>query len=290
MSHLGEWPRGVVPTGAKILTSAVDLGKYLAHWVVVARFDNADSHVTDYGRLEIPSDDIGVEQAILVSRRQFRDQVLAGWPVENSSGDTNVPGQVWIDAGYMTDVVYRFCHESGRRFHPSFGRGVEQQRQSWTGKVTRTGSVIKVRGEGYHVAQLKDPRVQIVEVDADHWKTWVYERLATPLDQAGRMTFFKARPEVHLALARHLTAESKTEEFVTGKGVVAKWERVRRQNHWFDALYNACAAGHACKVRLIGGDTNGRSGRVPGPTLESQSVASPPNWIDKKRWLRSRRI
>ena len=31
-----------------------------------------------------------------------------------------------------------------------------------------------------------------------------------------------------------------------------KWERLRRQNHWFDALYNACAAGHYCGVRLVG--------------------------------------
>ena len=44
---------------------------------------------------------------------------------------------------------------------------------------------------------------------------------------------------------------SKTEEFIAGKGVVAKWERVRRNNHWFDAIYNASAAGHACGVRLF---------------------------------------
>jgi hypothetical protein len=33
--------------------------------------------------------------------------------------------------------------------------------------------------------------------------------------------------------------------------VVVKWERIRRQNHWFDALYNACVAGHGCGVRLV---------------------------------------
>ena len=47
-------------------------------------------------------------------------------------------------------------------------------------------------------------------------------------------------------------AEAKIEEFVAGRGVVVKWERLRRQNHWFDALYNACAAGHLCGVRLVG--------------------------------------
>lgn len=48
-----------------------------------------------------------------------------------------------------------------------------------------------------------------------------------------------------------LTAEIKTEEFVAGKGVLTKWERIRRQNHWFDALHNACAAGYGCGVRLV---------------------------------------
>jgi hypothetical protein len=32
---------------------------------------------------------------------------------------------------------------------------------------------------------------------------------------------------------------------------VTRWERIRRQNHWFDALYNAAAAGHVCGVRLL---------------------------------------
>jgi hypothetical protein len=90
-----------------------------------------------------------------------------------------------------------------------------------------------------------------VEIDADHWKTWVHQRLVSPLDSAGATTLFEAKPQEHLALGKHLTAEVKTEEFVAGKGVVVKWERLRRQNHWFDALYNACAAGHYGGVRLV---------------------------------------
>lgn len=74
----------------------------------------------------------------------------------------------------------------------------------------------------------------------------VHERSATPLEKPGDMTFFAASPETHLAFAKHLTAERKTEKFIAGKGVVTKWERVRCNNHWFDALYNASAAGHAC--------------------------------------------
>ncbi|MEX1230059.1 MAG: hypothetical protein WEB58_07450 [Planctomycetaceae bacterium] len=65
------------------------------------------------------------------------------------------------------------------------------------------------------------------------------------------MTLFQTKPNEHLSLARHLTAEKKVEEFIAGKGVVTRWERVRKQNHWLDALYNACAAGSLAGVRLI---------------------------------------
>jgi len=54
------------------------------------------------------------------------------------------------------------------------------------------------------------------------------------------MTLYRAAPSEHLSLARHLTAEHKVEAYVAGKGVVVQWERLRRQNHWLDALYNAC--------------------------------------------------
>ena len=62
---------------------------------------------------------------------------------------------------------------------------------------------------------------------------------------------FHATPHEHLSLAKHLTAEVKTEEFVKDKGVVVKWEKRNKHNHWFDALYNACAAAHYCGVRLV---------------------------------------
>lgn len=45
--------------------------------------------------------------------------------------------------------------------------------------------------------------------------------------------------------------EFKTEEYVAGKGVVTKWERIRKNNHWLDALYNVCALGHYAGVRLL---------------------------------------
>jgi hypothetical protein len=211
--------------------------------------------VIDYGRLEVASEDLGVEQALMVTLREFKEVVMAGFPgAPGSPRDRQqvLPDQVWIDAGYTTQVVYAFCREAGMRFRPAVGRGASQQRSQWYNRPTQTGSVCKFIGEGYHANQLEAEQLLLLEIDADHWKTWVHQRLATPMGSPGAMTLFKtAQPQDHLSLAKHLTAEVKTEEFVAGKGTVVKWERLRRQNHRFDALYNACAAAHSCGVKLV---------------------------------------
>jgi hypothetical protein len=63
--------------------------------------------------------------------------------------------------------------------------------------------------------------------------------------------------------------------------------RIRRQNHWFDALYNACAAGHGCGVRLVQEQTTEaprqpeveRTSRVSKEWMEQFS-----DWGNWKRW------
>src|SRR4030095_6573909 len=151
----------------------------------------------------------------------------------------------------LSEVVYAFCREAGDGFKPAVGRGAAQQHRQWYNRPTQTGSICRYIGEGYHANWLPAEGLHLVETDADHWKSWVHQRLSTPLNSPGAMTLYKAAAHEHLALAKHLTAEVKSEEFVAGKGVITKWDRIRRQNHWFDALYNACVAGHGCGVRLV---------------------------------------
>jgi phage terminase large subunit GpA-like protein len=250
-ARMTDLPRGVIPQSAQQLTAAIDLGKYLAHWILMAWSPGACGHIVDYGRLEIASADLGVEKAILLALREFRDKVLEGWPVGVAGGQKMVPNHVWVDAGYMTPVVYAFCREAAERFLPVVGRGASQQHRQWYNRPTRTGSIVKHVGEGFHFNWQPAEQLHLGEVDADYWKTWVHQRLTTPLGSPGAMSLFQAASDDHLALAKHLTAEKKIEEFIAGKGVVTKWERLRRQNHWFDAIYNACAAGNWCGARLV---------------------------------------
>ena len=248
-SRTREIARGFVPEDALYLTAAIDLGKYLDHWIVVAWSQGAVGHVVDYGRLEVASSDLGVEQATLVALREFREMVSGGWPV--IGGGKRQADQVWIDSGYMTEVVYAFCREAGTPYRPAVGRGAAQQRQQGYVRPLRTSHSIRKIGEGFHLNQLPTERLQLCVVDSDHWKTWVHQRLTTPIGQPGAMTLFAAPPQEHLRLAHHLTAEKKVEEYLPGKGVVVKWQRVRKDNHWLDALYNASAAGQLSGVRLV---------------------------------------
>lgn len=73
------------------------------------------------------------------------------------------------------------------------------------------------------------------------------------------------------------------------RGVVTKWERVRRQNHWFDALYNACAAGYLCGARLLGETVKPQPARRP--VVINAGIRHPDGrpWVDTEGWRQTNR-
>jgi phage terminase large subunit GpA-like protein len=85
------------------------------------------------------------------------------------------------------------------------------------------------------------------------------------------------------------TAEVKTEEFVAGRGVVTKWERIRRQNHWLDALCYACAAGSFAGVRLLDEQHRPRPPAQPRPTRPAFTRPDGSPWIDTEGWRERQR-
>ena len=248
MRRTAAWPRGIAPEDTIAVTAAIDLGKYLAHWVIAAWRPNGCGHVVDYGRIEVPTDDLGLDQALLVALREFRELIRGGCRVAGSE-KTAAPKTVWIDAGYMPEVVYRFCREAKQPFGPSLGRGVGQQGRSGYRRPSRTGSIVQRVGEGFHLVLMPEQQMVVAEVDADYWKTRIANRMACPVEAAGAITLFASPPAEHLAFAKHLTAERRIEEFLAGRGVVTRWERVHRANHFFDAIYNAAAAASFLGVR-----------------------------------------
>jgi len=261
--------RGIVPNWCERLTAAVDCGKYICHWVVVGWALDGTSHVVDYGVEDVPSSDLGIERGLLVALRSLRDWLELGFAVAGATEGTRmIPDQVWVDCGWKPGPIYEFCREAAKdsgqgsyeRFRPSRGRGRSQsRRERYRGPTRTTGSRVLAGAEGanYHGVILENERIGEVQVSSDHWKTWVHGRLSVPPGKDGKyprgaMTIFEAPHRVeHTSFAKHLTSEREVEEFDPAVGTVTRWEKRREANHWFDALYNAAAAGHLCGVRLL---------------------------------------
>lgn len=247
-------PQGRVPLGVKWLTLGIDVGKWLCHWVLTGWMANGTSHIVDYGRLEVPAHDMSPEAAILLALRGFRDTIEAGWYTESMDAQRQ-PNLVVIDSGYQARTVYAFAIESGPRYLSSKGHGVGQQEARAYCAPKSTGAQVVWMGDHCHRVLIAAsdglPAVQLAEFDADHWKSWVHERLATPMSEPASMALFRTGPNGHMSFARHLVAEKQVEQFHPTKGRILKWEVVNKQNHFLDALAMSALAGHQMGVRVI---------------------------------------
>lgn len=252
-------PRGVVPAGARYLSVGIDVGKFLSHYAVIAWRDLASGLLMDYGRIDVPSREWGTEAAILRSLRDFRDTVLEpGWPIgAPAAAERMSPDRVCVDARWQGGTigvypVYQFTNESGDAYMPALGYGATQQNAKHYSRPTKTGRQIASIKEGYHIARQNAPRVQVVHVDSDHFKSFLHERLHTPRANPGALLFHEAAGNEHLGFIRHLCAEHPQDEFIPGRGTVTRWLQVSPQNHFLDAAMLACVAGHLAGVRLPG--------------------------------------
>jgi phage terminase large subunit GpA-like protein len=269
MRRTGATKRGVVPAWATRLTVGVDVGKRIIHYVVVAWGQHATSRIIEYGRRDVASDDIQIDRAVELSLLDLCDDLSNGFPDEEDGRE--YPSMGWIDSGYVTLGVYKGSETASKRtkshwnekgitvladkrvWWPSKGFGESAEGKAAFRKHKAVGGNVLKLGDGSYLANVPHEGVtyQLFHGDADYWKTWFHDRLRTPVDEPSAMTLFKSEDRFeHTTLAKHLTAEKSTREFVTGKGYVEKWVRVNRNNHYLDCAWLACAAAHWVGVRL----------------------------------------
>lgn len=244
--------RGYVPEDADVITCGIDVHKYHIEWTAVAWRKGCRGHIVDYGVEPVASDTMAEEMAILNTLRDLRGAFAAGWSKPNVG--QLVPRLVLVDSGYCTEVVYRFCGESGGVFMPSKGQGTTQRAGMYSSPKT-TGSSVKHIGEQWHVAAIPTGGgwvTPLVEINVDYWKTWLHERWRTALGSPGSMELFATANNLeHLAFAKHQTSEEKQVEFVAGKGEIVSWVKKNRANHWFDSTVLACCGANMAGVSLV---------------------------------------
>ncbi|QGJ70619.1 Phage terminase large subunit (GpA) [Planctomycetales bacterium 10988] len=251
--------RGGLPDNTRFLTLGIDVHKYLLWYVLIAWQEHATGHIADYGAWDVPSKDLAVEIAIR--------QALSGLLEELDSRYTDKRiDQVWIDSGWQSQCVRGWCDREGSFVSPTIGRGEGQQYELNYHKPKKTGATVAQICEEYHFSDLPDHQKPLVEINADYWKSWLAERLATPLGKPGSISLYQTSPREHLQIGKHFTAEKQKTVWIPDKGEKTLWHTESRNNHLFDAATLACCAGHYAGARLI--DDAVISTPAPPPTPE----------------------
>lgn len=249
-------PRGHIPPDALYVSAAMDLGKRLCHWIVLAWLEGGTCRVIDYGKIKVQSDTLGVEMALAQALREFYNLCEHGWEIQGRSTRRS-PDRVMLDSGWQGKddayVVYQFIRAVGLtgRYWPSKGYGTDTRLAGIYHQPKSIGGEVQLIGENYHINLLKEQGVYLVHINADWWKSFVHKRLTTPVGQPGAMTLFH-HPEKHghHELAKHITAEKVLREYVKDRGYVEKFHKIRKANHFLDALYLACMAGYLAGARV----------------------------------------
>jgi phage terminase large subunit GpA-like protein len=246
--------KGVVPDEVMWITAAMDLGKWLCHWVVCGWRGDGRGYVIEHGRIETPTAELGEQAALKNAMLQFRDLCETGWL--GFDGQMNAPDWAIVDSGNWADEVYAFireCRQAEKMWIlPAKGFGAGQERSQWYNRPKSTGGIVKHVGESFHISWHKPESLFLMEVDANQWKGQIHSRLSCTVEAPGALTFYRGdNPREHMSFVKQLTAEKEIEEFVEGKGLVRRWVPQHKNNHWLDALYNAAAAGSLCGASIV---------------------------------------
>jgi len=264
--------RGVIPLGCTRLTMFTDCQGEALYWMVCAWEENFTGYVVDYGCFpdqrrmyftlrEITKKLSDVTQAkspegrLMEGLRMLHNEQLARqWNRED--GSVMSIERAIVDAGYLPDAVFQFCHESGFRgiVMPSRGYGVKASQTPFSMYTKKPGDLV---GHYWRVPTTAKKRIiRHVEMDVNYWKSFVHARLAVPRGDAGCLSLFGDKPEFHRMLADQLTAETRVTNTAKGRTVDEWKDRPGKpDNHLLD-----CVVGCAVGASMLGASLSGAQG------------------------------
>lgn len=232
--------KGQKPAGCKLVTIGVDVNKPVLHWTAIAWDDQDRGYILDYGTQGVRVKEYVFADAIRVALESLQTKLGVGWsePMWHRAG---------VDCRWETDAVVaavRALKDSRWRCMMGHGEGHWSRKRQTPNRVA--GKTIAA-GEHWHETIEPKYPTQFLWSNANHWKTWLHNRLVLDIPEdgeipAGAITLYDtAADNPHFLFCRHLTAEREIYKFdVAKRGHVKVWEPVRSENHWLDATYMAC--------------------------------------------------
>lgn len=244
--------RGTVPQKVEHLTAMVDVHDEVLYWLISVWEPAFAGYVVDYGvwpahgrplSQQYPSQ--GKGGAVYAGLVELLTALLSRELPRDDGTLLNIQ-LCLVDTGYFPDVVGKAIRQVGHgpQVLPSRGQGIGPTRKPFSQYKPEPG--VKM---GRHWRRVKAPATQLLTllIDVNYWKSFLRDRLLTPVGDPGALTLFGDRPEAHRTIAGHISAEIPIEG--SGPwGIVEDWRLIPgRDNHLFD-----CAVGTAAAACYLG--------------------------------------
>lgn len=256
--RMSDLPMNVLPADTMHCAIGVDTGKRFCHWAAIACNSEFAGTVPAYGRFDLAFDQVGIEKSIMLGLRDFRDQIVETGFAVHGDEIMRRPDIVIIDAGWSkhTELINAFCRESnalemGVQWYPSHGFATTQMVDRRYKSPKKTGPTVIRLGDQYHMMLTGRPIVKALQVNVDHWKTFIQRRLTEPRDTDTAITLFRTDRRSHISFSQHLAAEQRFTEMVKDRGMVVRWTRKAAANHWLDCVVMAAVGCHLDGARII---------------------------------------
>lgn len=262
MAKTSGYPRLIVPDAATILTAFVDCHADVLYYAVAAWTQEFSGWVVDYGTWprqrrryflkESATETLattypqcqGQLQGLLhAGLADLWDQLL-GSPWKTAAGGYLPINRLLVDAGFETDTIHEAARLSPHRsrIYPAFGRPIGARKERLDAKKKEPGEIV---GPNWRIPSLRKARrgVRYVLSDANAYKAFLHQRLATPRGVAGSLELHDGSATDHRCFAEHLTAEKPVEtRGPHGDRIEFGTPPPGRDNHWLDCAYGVCVA------------------------------------------------
>lgn len=263
-SKINNYKRGAVPLDVEAITCGCDSQTAGIYWCIVGHAADGSAYVLDYGKLPKGRKSITalyggkpLEECVYLGYTDLLNVLLNRKFVRVDGLELQI-SKILCDAGHgptSAKVLQALADAQDLRVQPVYGRASTPDTQIFgkrkPGELAGTGwrmppvrSVRDVKGN-----KIIMPRHVLLDVNA--WKSTLRSKLIARQGTAGSMSIFKDAAVNHRDFFLHLTAERSSA--LTGKyGTIDVWKLLpNRQNHYWDVLNYATAAGSM--VTLSGG-------------------------------------
>jgi hypothetical protein len=265
--------RAIVPKTVQFLPAAIDCHDDLLYWTVLGLEAAFTGFVVDYGtwpeqrtryfmKREASPD---IEKALFTRDRLERDretrlyaalETLVEQFVEREfprdQGGTVRIGRIVIDAGYLPDVVFRFCRESS---HSALLFPTQGALQGMPNKNAKCKNGARWGDDFYVPAPGRRP-VRHAIVDSNAWISKVHAAFLAPKGATGAWLLFDDDPSAHRCYADHLCAHLPQDliDARTGERMRRWKQKPNTDDHWLDTTKLAGVGGFELGCRRVFSD------------------------------------